>query len=111
MQEIVLKLITFTSTIIDRFDVSSVTIFQSLNRDKTLKVAPEKSNKMVKEANTLLRKTKKKLKGKQNIYYWKITGVKNEIVEIYEDDVHFNIPHGMPRYYRNMRRTIIQAII
>jgi hypothetical protein len=59
VQEIVLKLITFTSTIIDRFDVSSVTIFQPLNRDKTLKVAPEKSNKIVKEANTLLKKTKK----------------------------------------------------
>ena len=41
MHEIVLKLITSTSTIIDRFDVSSVTIFQPLNRDKTLKVAPK----------------------------------------------------------------------
>jgi len=90
VQEIVFKLITFASTIIDRFDVSSVTICQLLIRDKTFKVAPEKYNKLVKEANTLL---KKELRGKQNIHYWKITGVKNALVEIYEDGVHFNIPH------------------
>lgn len=34
--EIVFKLITFASTILDRFDVSSVTICQLLNHDKTL---------------------------------------------------------------------------
>ena len=92
VQEIVFKLITFASTIIDRFDVvSSVTICQLLIRDKTLKVPPEKYNKLVKEAKTLIKK--RDLKGKQNIHYWKITGVKNALVEIYEDGVHFHIPH------------------
>lgn len=99
VQERVFKLITFASTITDTFDVSSVTICH---------VAPRKYNGLVKEANTLL---KKELKGKQIIHYWKITGVKNATVEIYEDGVHFNISHGMPRYYRNIRGAIIQTII
>lgn len=60
VQEIVFKLITFASTIIDRFDVSSVTICQLLIRDKTLKVPPEKYNKLVKEAKTLLKKRPKR---------------------------------------------------
>ena len=56
MQCVIFSLV-FANTIIDRSDASSVTIFQPQNRDKTLKVAPEKSNKLVKEANTLLKKT------------------------------------------------------
>jgi hypothetical protein len=71
VQEIVFKLITFASTIIDRFDVRSVTICQLLNRDKTRKVAPEKYNRLVKEANTLLKKrTKRKTKHPLLENYW-----------------------------------------
>jgi len=108
VEEIILKLVTFAHTIIGRYNVQSVTICQLLNREKTRHVLPEAYNELVKQANKLL---KKELSTIPHIYYWKISGVKYTTTEILEDGVHFNNKHGMPRYFRNLRGAIIQAII
>jgi hypothetical protein len=61
---------------------------------------------VVKYANNFL---KSRWKENKCLHYWKLTGVKNSEINLYQDGVHFN-DVGNYRYYRNLRGAIEVSI-
>ncbi|CAG2198009.1 sucD [Mytilus edulis] len=106
-EELGLRLILLSQTLTTRFEIKSVTICQLLPRESTRVIASNVYNDLVIKTNRFL---KAQIKDQPHCRYWKITGVKHSDRNNYVDGVHFNYDVGMPKYFRNMRGSIIQAM-
>ncbi|CAG2194567.1 unnamed protein product [Mytilus edulis] len=106
-EELGLRLILLSQTLTTRFEIKSVTICQLLPRESTRVIASNVYNDLVIKTNRFL---KAQIKDQPHCRYWKITGVKNSDRNNYVDGVHFNYDVGMPKYFRNIRGSIIQAM-
>ncbi|VDI79901.1 Hypothetical predicted protein [Mytilus galloprovincialis] len=107
VEELGLRLILLSQTLTTRFEIKSVTICQLLPRESTRVIASNVYNDLVIKTNRFL---KAQIKDQPHCRYWKITGVKNSDRNNYVDGVHFNYDVGMPKYFRNIRGSIIQAM-
>lgn len=110
LEVLVRKLVLFSNLCISKFSHKTVTcsILQLLPRLKVrAEISHEIYNANVIIANQLL---KNELKKYSNIRYWNISGVKNPEENIFVDGVHLNKTAGLPKYYRNVRGAMIQAL-
>jgi len=105
-EEIILKIIALFDIFRVRFYIKHITFVQLLERQHTRHVPVQIYNNLVKYANSFL---KSQLKENKCLHYWKLTGVKNSEINLYQDGVHFN-DVGNYRYYKNLRGAIIQSL-
>ena len=105
-EEIILETIALFDIFRVRFHINQITFVQPLERQHTRHVPVQIYNNLVKYANNFL---KSQLKENKCLHYWKLTGVKNSEINLYQDGVHFN-DVGNYRYYKNLRGAIIQSL-
>ena len=98
VEEIILKTIALLDIFHVRFHINHITFVQLLERQHTRHVPVQIYNNLVKHANSFL---KSQLKENKCLHYWKLTGVKNSEISLYQDGVHFN-DVGNYRYYLNL---------
>ena len=100
------KTIALFDIFLVRFHISHITFVQPLEIQHARHVLVQIFNNLVKYANNFL---KSQLKENKCLHYWKLTGVKNSEINLYQDGVHFN-DVGNYRYYGNLRGAIILHI-